>query len=212
MAGWKTQGTDFQKPLLNDAQHVDTTKDLEGNWVTRGWTTRDLLRVGVSAFPLGSPSQGLPMDARWTIGRRGTSKLGPVQQSMAGLQSCSVIDTPEEAQAPVLSGSPDGGAAVLPVLVSPLFPAGATLAARWQLAGHQQIMGKSEIESRFSHLESCISDSDMPPEPLSTRLSCRPRPRLCPWPSSPRSGSRRPPSPSCAAGPCACSFPRRAPP
>lgn len=154
------------------------------------------------------PSNGCPLDNR----EEGHLQARSRPASMAGLQSCSVIDTPEEAQAPVLSGSPDVGAAVLPVLVSPLFPAGATLAARWQLAGHQQIMGKSEIESRFSHLESCISDSDMPPEPLSTRLSCRPRHRPCPWPSSPRSGSRRPPSPSCAAGPCACSFPRRAPP
>lgn len=212
MAGWKTQGTDFQKPLLNDAQHVDTTKDLEGKWVTRGWTTRDLLRVGVSAFPLGSPSQGLPMDARWTIGRRGTSKLGPVQHPWRGCSPAPSSTPLKRPKLPSYRAHPTEGQPSCQCLSPHLSPLAPLLqrGGSWPAISRSWGNRKSNLDFHIWNL--CISDSDMPPEPLSTRLSCRPRPRPCPWPSSPRSGSRRPPSPSCAAGPCACSFPRRAPP
>lgn len=160
----------------------------------------------VACWSLGIPSRLSSQGrARWTIERRGTSSSCPAWRGCSAPSS--TPPPPEKAQAPLGLTRRSSGPAKqrLSPHFSPLAPP-LQLGGSWP--GHQ-IMGKSEIESRFSHLESAF------PIPtchfsLSTRPSCRPRP--CPWPSSPRSGSRRLPSPSCAAGPFACSFPRRAPP
>lgn len=128
--------------------------------------------------------------------------------SMAGLQ-CSVIDTFPLKRPKLFSGSPDGAAGLPSSACLPTF-------LRWRHSCSSVAAGRGirSWGNRKSNLDFHIPNLHFPIPTchfsLSTRPSCRPRP--CPWPSSPRSGSRRPPSPSCAAGPFACSFPRRAPP